>query len=79
MPGHHCSIDIGLVVASVLLFLLPATSQIMITIVLLIVPAFLLAGVTGLLLGRVPMLVAAGITLLLTGSAMISMAVNLFR
>jgi hypothetical protein len=71
MHCHHRSIDPGVVAAIVLLFLLPVSSQYMITLVLLVLPASLLVGATGMLLGRRPMLLAATLALVVIAGVMI--------
>lgn len=74
-PYSQKSIAAFIVVA--LLFFIPATSKMMIALVLMATPATIIVWGIGMLLGRVPMLLAAGLSITLLVGAMFQMLFSL--
>lgn len=74
-PSSHQSIAAFIVVA--LLFFIPATSKMMIALVLIATPATIIVWGTGMLLGRIPMLLAAACSIALLVAAMGQMLFSL--
>jgi hypothetical protein len=75
--SHRRSVDPCLVISIVLLFVLPGTSLVMTTMVLLALPSMLCAWATGMLFGRIPMLIVAVTAFMLMVVTLIKISLNL--